>query len=168
MRRSHRIAPRAAAFTLLEVILALAVLGGALAIFGEVMHIANRNALDAQAETQAQVLAESVMDEVLAGLIDASNASRQPLETDDAANWLYSITVGTTDVEGVLPLEIVVEQDLEPRLNPVKFRLVRWIPSAAETDENAEEAAAAAQQAAQSSSPAGGSAGGGAGGGGAP
>ena len=135
--------PRAA-FTLLEVIIALAILGGALAIFGEVMQIANRNALDSRAETQAQILAESVMDEILAGVTDASNVSREPIETDDATTWLYTVTIGTTDVEGVAPIEVLVEQDLEQRLNPVKFRLIRWLPSVAEADENTEEAAAAA------------------------
>jgi hypothetical protein len=56
---------------------------------------------------------------------------------------------------GVIPVEVVVEQDLEPRFNPVKFRLFRWLPSAAESDENADEAAAdeadAQQSAGQSS-----------------
>lgn len=135
-----------AGFTLLEVILALVILGGALAIFGEVMQLANRNAVDARAETQAQLLAESVMDEILAGSIDASQANRQPLEVDDATSWLYSVVIGTTDFEGVLPIEVTVEQDLERKFNPVKFRLLRWLPSEAETDENAEEAEADQQQ----------------------
>lgn len=39
----------------------------ALAIFGEVMQLANQNAADARAETQAQLLATSLMDEILAG-----------------------------------------------------------------------------------------------------
>ena len=69
------------AFTLLEVILALVILGAAMAIFGEVMQLANQNAIDSQAETQAQLLASSVMDEILAGVIDDSPANRQPLET---------------------------------------------------------------------------------------
>jgi type II secretion system protein I len=142
-------------FTLLEVILALVILGGALAIFGEVMQLANRNAADARAESQAQLLAESVMDQILAGALDASNAARQPLEVVDATPWLYSVAIGTTDRLGVIPVEVVVEQDLEPRFNPVKFRLFRWLPSAAESDENADEAAAdeadAQQSAGQSS-----------------
>ena len=151
--RHHRAAKRPpAAFTLIEVILALVILGGALAIFGEVMQLANRNAVDARAETMAQILAGSVMDEILAGSIDASQANRQPLEVDDDDRWLYSVTIGTTDYEGVIPIEVEVEQDLEQNLNPVKFRLVRWLPSEAETDENEEEAASSQQSSSQQSS----------------
>jgi prepilin-type N-terminal cleavage/methylation domain-containing protein len=128
-----------AAFTLLEVILALVILGGAMAIYGEVMQLANRNAVDARAETQAQLLAESVMDQILAGAIDASQVRRQPLEVTDSTPWLYSIAIGTTDHEGVTPVEVIVEQDLEAKLSPVKFRLMRWLSDIAETDENAEE-----------------------------
>jgi prepilin-type N-terminal cleavage/methylation domain-containing protein len=140
--------PHNAGFTLIEVILALVILGGALAIFGEVMQIANSNAVDARAETQAQLLASSVMDEIMAGVQDESPVSRQPLDVEDATRWLYSVEVGTSDVEGVYPLTVTVEQDLEPQFNPVKFRLVRWMPTVAETDENAEEADAQQQDAA--------------------
>jgi general secretion pathway protein I len=135
-------------FTLIEVILALVILGGALAIFGEVMQIANSNAVDARAETQAQLLASSVMDEIMAGVQDESPVSRQPLEVEDATRWLYSVEIGTSDVEGVYPLTVTVEQDLEAQFNPVKFRLLRWMPTVAETDENTEEADAQQQDAA--------------------
>jgi prepilin-type N-terminal cleavage/methylation domain-containing protein len=136
----------ASAFTLLEVILALVILGGALAIFGEVMQLANRSAVDARAETQAQLLASSLMDEIMAGVLDESPATRQPLDVSDSTPWVYSIETPTTDAEGVYPLEVVVEQDLEPQFNPVKYRLIRWLPVAAETSENAEEADASSQQ----------------------
>jgi prepilin-type N-terminal cleavage/methylation domain-containing protein len=135
-------------FTLIEVILALVILGGALAIFGEVMQIANSNAVDARAETQAQLLASSVMDEIMAGVQDESPVSRQPLEVEDATRWLYSVEIGTSDIEGVYPLTVTVEQDLEAQFNPVKFRLLRWMPAVVETDENTEEADAQQQDAA--------------------
>jgi general secretion pathway protein I len=151
-------------FTLLEVILALAILGGALAIFGEVMRLANRAAVDARAETQGQILAASVMDEIIAGARAASNASRQALDVKDTTPWLYSVDVGTTNVKRVYPLEVVVEQDLEPQYNPVKVRLVRWLPTVAENDANAEEASAS-QQGGQSGGSAGGASGAGAAGG---
>jgi prepilin-type N-terminal cleavage/methylation domain-containing protein len=140
-RRHHARLRGARAFTLLEVILALVILGAAMAIFGEVMQLANRAAVDSRAETQGQLLAASVMDEILAGVRPQQNASRQPLDVQDTTGWLFTVNIGTSDVQGVLPLEVVVEQDLEQRYNPVKVRLVRWIPSVAETDENAEQAA---------------------------
>jgi prepilin-type N-terminal cleavage/methylation domain-containing protein len=133
------------AFTLLEVILALVILGAALAIFGEVMQLANQNSADAQAETQAQLLATSLLDEILAGSIDDSPANRQPLEVDDDVKWVYSVSTGTATVDGVYPLVVEVEQDVEAKFNPVKFRLVRWLSSTPEGSEADEEADAQQQ-----------------------
>jgi general secretion pathway protein I len=133
--RKSKIQNRRQAFTLLEVILALVILGGALVVLGEVTQLASRSAMEARAETQAQVLAVSVMDQVLTGVIPRENASRQALEVEDDVPWLYSLTVGTSPITGIIPVEIVIEQDLEARLNPVKFRLVRWTPTTLETPE---------------------------------
>jgi type II secretion system protein I len=126
----------ATGFTLLEVILSLVVLGAALAMLGEVMQLANRNAADARAETQAQLLAESLLDQIMAGAIKASDASQQPLEVDDGTPWVYSVAIGTSELEGITPVEIRVEQDIEPQFNPVKYRLLRWLPTYAEMPES--------------------------------
>lgn len=124
------------AFTLLEVILALVILAAALATFGEIMQLANRNAVNARAETQAQILAESLMDELLAGVVDVTQVSRQALEVDSPTPWVYSVTIGASDLEGVQPVEVLVEQDVEPQFNPVKFRLLRWLPTYVEMPES--------------------------------
>lgn len=128
-------------FTLLEVILALAILGGSLAMLGEVWRLAGRNASDAAAETRAQILAESLMDEALVGVPTIKEGVRQPLPDfeNEPTRWLYTMRLNAAPVEGLQLLEIVVEQDLEPHLNPVKFRIVRWTPSEAEVDESQEE-----------------------------
>jgi prepilin-type N-terminal cleavage/methylation domain-containing protein len=141
--RQYRTCPPA--FTLLEVILSLVILGAALAIFGEVMQLANQNAADARSETQAQLLATSLMDEILAGSIDDSPANRQPLEVDNDVKWVYSLSTGTATVDGVYPLVVEVEQEVEAKFNPVKFRLVRWLSSTPEGSEADEEADAQQQ-----------------------
>ncbi len=104
-------------------------------MLGEVMQMATRHAVEARAETQAQMLAASVMDQIISGAIDATGATRQPLEVDDATQWVYSITIGTSDLTGIMPVEVLVEQDLEPQLTPVKFRLFRWLPTVRELPE---------------------------------
>jgi len=149
--RRSAVSCRRPAFTLLEVILALVILGAALAIFGEVMQLANQNAADARAETQAQLIASSLMDEILAGSIDDSPANRQPLEVDDDVRWIYSVSTGTATVEGVYPLVVEVEQDVEAKFNPVKYRLVRWMSTTPEESEASEEADADSQQQSQQS-----------------
>jgi general secretion pathway protein I len=113
-------------FTLLEVILALAILAGAVAVLGEIMAIAGRHARETQAETRAQLFAASVMDEMLAGITGVAQVSQQPLESTDTVPWVYSVTVSPTTITGLSTIEVLVEQDLEPQFNPVSFRLVRF------------------------------------------
>lgn len=113
-------------FTLLEVILALAILAGAVAVLGEIMAIAGRHARETQAETRAQLFAASVMDEMLSGITEVAQVSRQPLESTETIPWVYSVTVSPTTITGLSTIEVLVEQDQEPQFNPVKYRLVRY------------------------------------------
>ena len=127
---------RQSAFTLLEVILALAILAGAIAALGEVMSIAGRNAADAQAEAQAQLLASSMMDELLSGMTELIGQTRQPLDVDAAIPWVCSVKLVNTNLVGLMSVEVVVEQDVEQQFRPVKYRLVRWLPTEAVSPAN--------------------------------
>src|SRR5689334_17572672 len=115
------------AFTLLEIILSLAILAGALAALGEVMRMADRSASIAEDETHAQILAVSIMDELSAGSRELTAVSGSPLETADDPPWLYSIELGPTQFDELVAVKVRVEQDLEPRLQPASFELVRWM-----------------------------------------
>ena len=139
MSRNRCTPRRQPGFTLLEVILALAILAGAVAMLGEAMSIAGRSAADAEAEAQAQLLASTVMDEMLAGMVELTQQSNQPLETNSAIPWVYSVTLGDTSLAGLMSVEVLVEQDVEKQFRPVKFRLLRWLPAdLEETEEDGE------------------------------
>ena len=139
MRNNQRMRFAASAFTLLEVILALAILAGAVAVLGEIMAIAGRHGREAQAGVRAQLLASSVMDEILSGLVELTTVSNQPLESTDTVPWVYSVNVETTTITGLSAVEVIVEQDLEPQFSPVKFTLKRWyaVPSTTSTPTDA-------------------------------
>ncbi|HMO86481.1 MAG TPA: type II secretion system protein [Lacipirellulaceae bacterium] len=145
--------PAASGFTLLEVILALVILGAALALLGEVMQLATRHAVEARAESTAQSLAASIMDQLVTGAVAVAAVQRQDLEVDDPIRWVYSISIGKSDVAGVAPVEVLVEQDIEPRLGPVKFRLLRWLASAAAASSAAGSAAGGGGSAAGAGGP---------------
>lgn len=134
MRRLARPLSRKA-FTLLEVVLSLAILAGSLAVIGEVMSLADRNATDAAEESRAQILAGNVMDEMLAGFMELTNVSRVPLETETSQPWVYSVLVTSTNFEGLAAVEVLVEQDVPEQFRPIKYRLVRWVPAELETTE---------------------------------
>jgi general secretion pathway protein I len=135
-------------FSLLEVILAIAILAGTIAILGELISLGVRNARAARDMTQAELLAESKMAEVAAGIMATEAVQGAPCESDPD-NWLYSIAVDPTEVEGLMSVTVTVTQNLPPEQRPAEFSLVRWMrdPVAIETAEaNAAAATASTEE----------------------
>jgi prepilin-type N-terminal cleavage/methylation domain-containing protein len=130
---------RARGFSLLEVILALAILAGAIAVLGEVIHLAREHAADCQTKTRAQILAATLMDEIAAGLREITEQDHEPLETDDLTPWVYTISLPDIeiDLEDLVAVEVVVEQDLETPFQPAKMRLLRWFHTPDRQEETA-------------------------------
>ena len=91
---------RCGGFTLLEIVLALALLAGALAALGEVLSLARQNARSTQDETEASLRAESVMAELLAG---------------------------SREFEELLLVRMTVQQKLPDQQRPARVRLARWV-----------------------------------------
>lgn len=121
----RRVSPRG--LTLLEVILALIILGGALVAIGELIRTASRSARDARDATAAQVLADSIVSEISAGTIPAQPVSGQPDPFDP--EWIYSIQVERPNQDGLLQISVTVQRadsvNLPQRSPP--FTLVRWM-----------------------------------------
>lgn len=114
-------------FSLLEIILALAILAGSLAALGEVMRQADRNAALSSEETQAQIIASSIMDELIAGSRPATAANRTVYNPEEEPAWLYSIAIENTSYASLVGVHVRVEQQLEPEERPAGFELVRWV-----------------------------------------
>lgn len=121
-------APRSA-FSLLEVVLALAILAGALAALGEVMRLGDQNAAAAADEAQAEMLAESVMSEILVGARALTNVDGAVLPLVDDPQWVVSIAVQPTEFQELVALRVAVAQQLPPEQNPVRCDLLRWMPN---------------------------------------
>src|SRR5947208_6547286 len=100
-------------FTLLEVILSLAILAGALAALGEVMRLADRSASTAEDETHAQILAASIMDELAAGSRELTAVQQSSLDTGDDPPWVYSVDMEQTQYNELVSVRVRVEQQLE-------------------------------------------------------
>ena len=122
-----------AAFTLLEIILALAILAGSLAALGEVMRLADQNAAMTRDETQAQIIASSIMDELAAGARATTAVNQAVFDESLEQPWLYSIGLEQTGYEELVAVRVLVEQQLEVQLQPARFELVRWLPNPAYT-----------------------------------
>lgn len=126
---SHRRSARG--FSLLEVILALAILAGAIAVLTEVSRNALENARIARDVTVAQLLCESKMDEIVAGITAPDPAVDVPFDTTDdprEAAWLYTIEMESIDADtGLSVVRVTVSQDLPVEKRPIQFSITRWI-----------------------------------------
>ena len=133
---SHRSAPRG--LTLLEVLLALAILGGSLVAIGELMRLGLRNAEIARDMTTAQILSETIMSQIGVGMIPPQAMAQSPVEDVQYQNeWTYSITVEQVDQEGLINVWVTVEQRPELAARPASFSLARWMidPTVLQTEE---------------------------------
>jgi len=116
-------------FTLLEVILALAILAGSLAALGEVMRLADQNAAMSRDETQAQIIAASIVDEMVAGARGVTAVNRAAVDPNWDPQWLYSVALEQTGYDELVAVRVVVEQQTDVPLQPARFELNRWLPN---------------------------------------
>lgn len=141
-------------FSLLEVVLSLAILTGAVVVLGELVRSGLRSAQYARDLSQAELLCESIAQQVAAGIVPAQNVEHAAFG-DEAPGWFYSVEPagsslpmgaggggtggGTTSGMsggmgggammgsggGLIRLKVTVEQDPD-RLRPARFSLVQW------------------------------------------
>ena len=124
-------------FSLLEVILSLAILGGAIAVLGEAARLALRNAEFTRDMARAQLLCESKLSEITSGVTSAEPIQRAIIENaaaPDEPAWLYSIEKSSLDDEGLASVRVTVARDLPAEKHPVRFSLVRWIAKSKTSD----------------------------------
>lgn len=119
------------AFSILEVILALAILAGAAAVLGELARLGLRNAKLAQDLTRAQFLCQSKMAEFTSGITipqSVSGAAFDSIDQNSDIPWLYSVELEQIDQDGLIALRVTVSQNLPATQRPASFTLVRWMP----------------------------------------
>jgi general secretion pathway protein I len=118
-------------FSLLELILALAILGGAVAVLGEAASLAMRNAEFAREMGRAQLLCEGKLAEILAGAVPLQTVSRAKLSTaaadPDEPAWLYSVEKTSLGEDQLVSIRVTVTRDLPPEKRPIQYSLVRWM-----------------------------------------
>jgi hypothetical protein len=120
-----------AAYSLIEAILATAILVGSTIVLAQLAGIGREHALKADAITTAEVLCQNKMNELLAGIDALQPVENQAFEYQD--EWTYTVEVEPLDIPGlsrvcVIVTEAVADASLANRTeqNPRSFRLVRW------------------------------------------
>ncbi|HWB10498.1 MAG TPA: prepilin-type N-terminal cleavage/methylation domain-containing protein [Pirellulales bacterium] len=115
-------------FSLLEVVLALAILTAAVAILGELIRAGLRNAQLARDLSKAELLCESTIYQIESGLLPPQPAQRSPV--DQEPGWYYSVeneSTGTPTQSGLLRLRVTIELNPDKQKRPTKFSVVRWM-----------------------------------------
>ncbi|GIW96833.1 MAG: hypothetical protein KatS3mg111_0166 [Pirellulaceae bacterium] len=96
--------------SLLEVVLALAILSMAAAYLAQSMEIAANNAIKSQRIAAAELVAESIIAQVVAGIIPAEPVTWTPYYTSYGnEEWLYQLTILPTEVQGMLGVQVAVK-----------------------------------------------------------
>jgi len=133
--QSERLERPRRGITLLEVVLAVALLAGAVAVLGHLTALGHRAAVESSDLTRAQLLCQSLVDEIVAGSIPAESVNDQPFPTtiaDPEQMWRYRIEIDPADIEATTPenvavLRVTVTQAIAGSRKPLSFSLVRWL-----------------------------------------
>jgi Tfp pilus assembly protein PilV len=94
--------------SLLEVILSIAILGGSLAAIGQLVRLGVRNAIDTRMRNEANILADTKMAEISAGVIDTESSGRQPIQENP--EWTYELEMLDSSQLGLLLAKLTIAQ----------------------------------------------------------
>lgn len=136
-RRSHR---RQAAFTLLEMVLALALFLGAITVLAQVAWNGQRAAIQSRLRTVAVFRCESKLSELLSGTEPFQTQQGVPFPDDP--NWTWSAVIAPGQFPELMNVKIIVHHRGRSPAGNAEFSLQRW------TRDPALFAAAAANQSA--------------------
>ena len=138
--------------TLLEILLSLAILGGSVAIIGEVARSSFFDARLVRDMIQAELLAESTLAKVRLGIIDMEPAFNVPISayTDRSdvimdthaisegnvseVLWFYSLEIVDID-DYLIEIAVTVRQNVADERRAAVCRLVRWLAYEPEDEE---------------------------------
>ena len=111
-----------AGLSLLEVVLALAILSASFILLSQLVSTGLRAAANARDLTRAQILAETVISEMVAEVTPPTTLSRSEIEP----GWYVSVQMLSTTQDGIVNLHVTVEREVEGRRG-VRYELARWI-----------------------------------------
>ncbi len=123
-----RVAPRHG-FTLMEVIISLAILGMSMAAIGALVRIGGQNATRARILTTAQFLADSKLSEIKSGIIAPTPTGPIPfLPTETMEPFQYTIQIEDIDSQGMLMgVRILVEYIPEDAGAAFQHSITTWM-----------------------------------------
>ena len=117
---------RRGGFSLMEVMLATAILLGSSIILAELATIGRKQADSAYDLNTAQLLCQALLDEIVAGVVTAKPVEDQ--EFEDNPGWFYSVEAQPIRKNHLIAVKVSVFQEPQESKRSVRFSLVRWLP----------------------------------------
>lgn len=118
-------------FSLLEILLALAILGGSLAVLGQIAQTGTDAAREARDLALSRILCQTKLNELLLEGTMPQSIPSTPVASSDSQSttpFSYSVDVQTAPLEGLLVVRVAVEAgnpDGGPAL--ARYSLTRWM-----------------------------------------
>lgn len=112
--------------SLLEVILSIAILGASMVVISQLFNLGLRNAHQARLRSESNILCDSKMAELAAGVLPLETTGTQTITENSA--WNYSIDVESSAHPGLLVATVTVTQSEQQTLQPVSLSIVRFLP----------------------------------------
>ena len=113
-----------AGLSLLEVILSLSILGVSMVAVGHLFNLGFRSATDVQLRSEANMIADTTMAEIAAGVIDISAGGGA---VEGNPEWQYEVNSQESEQAGLLSVSLRVSRENDPD-NNVSVSLVRFVP----------------------------------------
>ena len=112
-------------FSLMEVIMASAILLGAVIVLTELASLGSRSARRAQSFAESQIFCQTKLNELVSGVSPIEPIERRLLE--DSPDWFYSVESKSVPGRGLLKLQVTVWQENKSDKRDSQFSLSRWI-----------------------------------------
>ncbi|GAA5510788.1 type II secretion system protein [Novipirellula caenicola] len=142
-------------FSLLEILLSIAILGGSLAVLSQLALTGTDAAREARELSVARILCQTKLSEILLQDISPQSLPMSPVESADTGSMIpfqYSVEVQPGSLDGLLSVRVTVEAtDPDSGVAIATYALTRWMidPALGLAEAEAEEEAAEEAEAAE-------------------
>ena len=120
-------------FTLLEIVLAIGLAATAIALLAQLVDQGNRAAASSRDQSQAMLIAQSLMSEFTSGIAEPMSTSGV-WEMDDL--WTYDVVVALNGSQTINVITVTVSQNIE--VSPASFTMTQWLAIPPEPEEEEE------------------------------
>ena len=119
------------AFSLLEILLALAILGGSLAVLSQIVGVGGDSASSARDLALCRLLCQAKMSETLVSGLTPAAVPSTPISSPDQSDttpFYYTLELAPAPVQGMLAVRISVQAMTSDETMPTaSFSITRWI-----------------------------------------